>query len=128
MRYWQVFTPWGLLSGLFFVLSMAITFLAIARLGLGSATGIWSGTAIVVSFTWGVKVQVCFVPCPLLRTIIVRQSVLLGVHFRLWRHVRSVARAQNSSSNSSKIQVYRKQSTALKLQLLQSLERSSIGF
>jgi len=53
----RVFTPWGLLSGLFFVLSMAITFLAIARLGLGSATGIWSGTAIVVSFTWGVKVQ-----------------------------------------------------------------------
>jgi glucose uptake protein GlcU len=53
----RVFTPWGLLSGLFFVLSMAGTFLAIARLGLGSATGIWSGTAIVVSFTWGVKVQ-----------------------------------------------------------------------
>lgn len=53
----RVYTSWGLLSGLFFVLSMANTFLAIARLGLGSATGIWSGTAIVVSFTWGVKVQ-----------------------------------------------------------------------
>ena len=37
---------------------MAGTFLAIERLGLGSATGIWSGTAIIVSFTWGVKVQV----------------------------------------------------------------------
>ena len=54
----QVFTAWGLLSGLLFVLSMANTFLAIERLGLGSATGIWSGTAIIVSFTWGVKVQV----------------------------------------------------------------------
>lgn len=53
----RVFEPWALLSGLFFVLSMASTFLAIARLGLGSAAGIWSGTAIVVSFTWGVKVQ-----------------------------------------------------------------------
>lgn len=51
----QVFTPYGLISGAFFVLSMACTLFAIQRLGLSSAAGIWCGTASVVSFTFAVK-------------------------------------------------------------------------
>ncbi|KAK9908027.1 hypothetical protein WJX75_001764 [Coccomyxa subellipsoidea] len=51
----QVFTPLGLLSGVFFVISMACTIFAIQFLGLSSAAGLWCGTAVVVSFTFGVK-------------------------------------------------------------------------
>lgn len=53
----QVFTPWGLLAGLLFVLSTAHAFFAISKLGLSSASGIWCGTAVVVSFTFGVRVM-----------------------------------------------------------------------
>ena len=41
----QVFTPWGLLSGTFFVFSMIFTLFAIQNLGLSSASGLWCGTA-----------------------------------------------------------------------------------
>ncbi|CAL8469312.1 g8853 [Coccomyxa elongata] len=51
-----VFAPLGILSGVFFVLSMASTIFAIQFLGLSTAAGLWSGTAVVVSFTFGVKV------------------------------------------------------------------------
>ncbi|EIE21698.1 hypothetical protein COCSUDRAFT_43352 [Coccomyxa subellipsoidea C-169] len=41
----QVFTPLGILSGVFFVISMACTIFAIQFLGLSTAAGLWSGTA-----------------------------------------------------------------------------------
>lgn len=41
----QVFTPFGILSGAFFVASMANTIFAIKYLGLSTAAGLWSGTA-----------------------------------------------------------------------------------
>eukprot|EP00884_Botryococcus_braunii_P004675 jgi/Botrbrau1/14208/Bobra.0291s0013.1 len=53
----RVFTPWGLLSGLLFVLSTANAFFAISKMGLSSASGIWCGTAVVVSFTFGVRIM-----------------------------------------------------------------------
>ena len=52
----QVFTAWGLLSGALFVSSAANTFIAIKHLGLSVASGIWCGTAILVSFFYGVGV------------------------------------------------------------------------
>jgi len=52
----QVFTALGLISGAFFVLSMANTLFAVDKLGLSSAAGIWCGTASVVSFVFAVKV------------------------------------------------------------------------
>ncbi|GAB4821871.1 hypothetical protein N2152v2_008917 [Parachlorella kessleri] len=52
----QVLTAWGLLSGALFVSSAANTFIAIKHLGLSVASGIWCGTAILVSFFYGVGV------------------------------------------------------------------------
>eukprot|EP00891_Asterochloris_glomerata_P007625 jgi/Astpho2/7625/Aster-x0777 len=54
--YPMVFDKWGLLSGVLFVLSTACTFFAINRLGLATAAATWCGTAIVVSFTFGLKI------------------------------------------------------------------------
>ena len=51
----QGFTAWGLLSGLFFVLSIAHAFLSINLLdNVAAATGIWCGVAMLVSFAFGV--------------------------------------------------------------------------
>ena len=41
----QEFTAWGLLSGAFFVISMASTLFAINLLGLSTASGVWCGIA-----------------------------------------------------------------------------------
>ena len=41
----QVFSPWGILAGAFFVASMACTLFAIKLLGLSTASGVWCGTA-----------------------------------------------------------------------------------
>lgn len=46
---WQVFAPLGVLSGVFFVVSMASTIFAIQFLGLSTAAGLWSGTAGMIS-------------------------------------------------------------------------------
>ncbi len=51
----QVFTPWGMLSGALFVLSTGCTFFAIDILGISFSSAIWSGTAIIASFTWGIR-------------------------------------------------------------------------
>lgn len=52
----QAFTAWGLLSGLFFVLSIAHAFLSINLLdNVAAATGVWCGVAMVVSFVFGVS-------------------------------------------------------------------------
>ena len=45
MRGMQEFTAWGLLSGAFFVISMASTLFAINLLGLSTASGVWCGIA-----------------------------------------------------------------------------------
>ncbi|XP_024534560.1 uncharacterized protein LOC112347631 [Selaginella moellendorffii] len=48
-----VFTPLGLLSGLFFVVSAANAYRAVRLIGVSVGTGIWCGTAVVVSFLAG---------------------------------------------------------------------------
>lgn len=52
----QVFTWYGVLSGILFVASSAHAVTAIALVGLATATGVWCGTAVLVSFGWGVAV------------------------------------------------------------------------
>lgn len=52
----QVFTWHGVLSGVLFVASSAHAVTAISLVGLAAATGVWCGTAVLVSFTWGVTV------------------------------------------------------------------------
>lgn len=51
----QVITPWGMLSGILFVASTGCTFFAIDKLGISVASAMWSGTAIIASFTWGIR-------------------------------------------------------------------------
>jgi len=55
-RTW-VFEPWALLSGFLFTISTANAFMAIATVGLSVGSGVWCGTAVLVSFVWGVFVQ-----------------------------------------------------------------------
>jgi hypothetical protein len=52
-----VFEPWALLSGFLFTISTANAFMAIATVGLSVGSGVWCGTAVLVSFVWGVFVQ-----------------------------------------------------------------------
>ncbi|KAL4426522.1 hypothetical protein ABPG77_008380 [Micractinium sp. CCAP 211/92] len=52
----RVFTWHGVLSGVLFVASSAHAVTAISLVGLAAATGVWCGTAVLVSFTWGVTV------------------------------------------------------------------------
>lgn len=47
------FTSWGILGGFLFVLSTANTFFAIQHIGLAIASATWSGTAVLVSFGFG---------------------------------------------------------------------------
>ena len=44
----------GMLAGSLFVLATLFSFLAIPRLGLAMAQGIWGGAALLTSFLWGV--------------------------------------------------------------------------
>jgi len=46
----------GVLSGALFVASAANAVTAISLIGLSAATGVWCGTAVIVSFAWGVMV------------------------------------------------------------------------
>lgn len=52
-----VFVPLALLSGLLYVGSLTFSFLAVPRVGLAVGQGVWGGTAIVISFLWGVLVD-----------------------------------------------------------------------
>ncbi len=45
-----------MLSGALFVISAANAVTAISLIGLSAATGVWCGTAVLVSFAWGVFV------------------------------------------------------------------------
>lgn len=65
----QVFTPWGLLSGLLFTASTANTFAAIHHLGLSVASGVWCGVAVLMSFCWGIFVAGDQLTRPLLATL-----------------------------------------------------------
>eukprot|EP00887_Chlorella_sp_A99_P006359 scaffold3.g6359.t1 len=49
-------TVWGVASGALFVLSCSQAVLGIGRLGLAVASGVWCGTAVLVSFFFGVVV------------------------------------------------------------------------
>eukprot|EP00736_Rhodelphis_marinus_P013465 Rmarinus@m.18117 len=49
-----VFTLYGLIAGSLLVGAFAFSFLAIPLAGLGIGQGIWAGSAIFVSFVWGV--------------------------------------------------------------------------
>lgn len=48
------FSALGMFAGLLLVLSLAASFKAVECIGLALGQGIWSGIAILVSFTWGV--------------------------------------------------------------------------
>ncbi|KAL4458531.1 hypothetical protein ABPG75_013396 [Micractinium tetrahymenae] len=52
----RVLTWWGVLSGVLFVASSGHAVTAISLVGLAAATGVWCGTAVLVSFAWGVTV------------------------------------------------------------------------
>jgi glucose uptake protein GlcU len=45
---------WGILAGGLFVVAVAFSFVAVQLVGLSVAQGIWSGSAVLVSFAWGV--------------------------------------------------------------------------
>mmetsp|Transcript_71 Transcript_71/g.158 ORF Transcript_71/g.158 Transcript_71/m.158 type:complete len:317 (-) Transcript_71:173-1123(-) len=51
-----IFEPLGLLSGLLFVIATANSFAAISAVGLSIGSGIWCGTAVLISFTFGILV------------------------------------------------------------------------
>jgi glucose uptake protein GlcU len=48
------FNVLGVFSGMLFVLATLFSFLAIPRLGLALAQGVWSGMALLTAFLWGV--------------------------------------------------------------------------
>ncbi|GAB5363354.1 hypothetical protein AAMO2058_000875600 [Amorphochlora amoebiformis] len=50
------FPPLAMVGGVLFVLSIIFSFAAIPYIGLAMAQGVWGGTAIIVSFLWGVAV------------------------------------------------------------------------
>ena len=52
----SVVTPWGLVAGGLLVLAVSTSFYAIAEIGVAVAQGIWGGTAMAVSYAWGVAV------------------------------------------------------------------------
>ena len=49
------FTPLGLAAGALFCTATSLSFIAIDKVGVALAQGIWSGCAILVSFLWGVS-------------------------------------------------------------------------
>jgi len=55
---------WGALSGGLFVVAVSFSFVSVQLLGLATAQGIWSGAAVLVSFTWGVAAGGDEVPRP----------------------------------------------------------------
>ncbi|GMH82268.1 hypothetical protein TrVE_jg4837 [Triparma verrucosa] len=50
------YTPWGIISGLFWVPGGAMAIYAVQNAGLAVAQGTWSSLIVVVSFVWGILV------------------------------------------------------------------------
>mmetsp|Transcript_5127 Transcript_5127/g.6970 ORF Transcript_5127/g.6970 Transcript_5127/m.6970 type:complete len:252 (+) Transcript_5127:22-777(+) len=50
------FTPWGLVSGLFWVPAGTAGIYAVRRAGLAISVGIWSSVIVIMSFFWGIFV------------------------------------------------------------------------
>ena len=50
------YTPWGIVSGAFWVPSGTAAIYAIRNAGLATSQGVWSALIVLVSFTWGVFV------------------------------------------------------------------------
>jgi glucose uptake protein GlcU len=49
-------TPWGLVSGLFWVPAGVAAIFAVKNAGLAVSQGLWSSIIVIVSFTWGIFV------------------------------------------------------------------------
>lgn len=50
------FTPWGIVSGLFWVPAGVAAIYAVKNAGLAVSQGLWSSIIVIVSFTWGIFV------------------------------------------------------------------------
>jgi hypothetical protein len=48
------FTPWGIISGLFWVPAGVAAIYAVKNAGLAVSQGLWSSIIVMVSFTWGI--------------------------------------------------------------------------
>jgi len=48
------FTPWGIISGLFWVPAGVAAIYAVQNAGLAVSQGIWSSVIVIVSFAWGI--------------------------------------------------------------------------
>lgn len=48
------FTPWGIISGLFWVPAGVAAIYAVQNAGLAVSQGIWSSVIVIVSFVWGI--------------------------------------------------------------------------
>ena len=48
------FTPWGIVSGLFWVPAGVAAIFAVKNAGLAVSQGLWSSIIVIVSFTWGI--------------------------------------------------------------------------
>jgi multidrug transporter EmrE-like cation transporter len=48
------FTPWGIISGLFWVPAGVAAIYAVQNAGLAVSQGIWSSLIVIVSFVWGI--------------------------------------------------------------------------
>eukprot|EP00899_Mesostigma_viride_P028093 jgi/Mesvir1/8469/Mv15837-RA.1 len=72
------FTPRGLLSGLLFTLATANAFSAINLINLAVASGVWCGTAIIVSFLYGIAFSPATDPHNVWLAALAIVSLLLG--------------------------------------------------
>lgn len=50
------YTPWGIISGLFWVPAGVAAIFAVKNAGLAVSQGLWSSIIVIVSFTWGIFV------------------------------------------------------------------------
>jgi len=50
------FTPWGIISGVFWVPAGVAAIYAVQNAGLAVSQGIWSSVIVIVSFVWGIGV------------------------------------------------------------------------
>eukprot|EP00854_Cymbomonas_tetramitiformis_P001003 gene1003-1527_t len=48
------FSPLGLIAGALLTIALTFSFVAVQLVGLATAQGVWGGTAIIVSYVWGV--------------------------------------------------------------------------
>lgn len=79
-----IWTPQGLLSGIFFALSTANAFRAVKLIGMSVGTGIWCGTAIIVSFIGGLIVDPKGGVNNLMLAILAILLVLVGIGGVTW--------------------------------------------